>query len=83
MFSLRTRSFGAVFDDIVVFFRPTYSHVREEKQRLELTREEPGDDAPSGPLAAGRVRMTIPPDYESPGAQRGRAATQDSHGTSV
>lgn len=83
MFSLRTRSLGAVFDDIVVFFRPTYSHVREEKQRLELTREEPGDAAPSVRLGAGRVRMRIPPDYGSPEARRGRAATQDSHGTAV
>jgi hypothetical protein len=83
MFSVRTRSFGAVFDDIVVFFRPTYSHVREEKQRLELTREEPGAAAPSEHLAAGPVRMRIPPDYEPPGVQRGRAATLDSHGTAV
>ena len=83
MFTVRTRSFGAVFDDIVVFFRPTYSHVREEKQRLELTREEPGDAASSVHLAAGRVRMSIAPDYEPPGAHRGRAATLVSHGTAV
>ena len=83
MFSVRARSFGAVFDDIVVFFRPTYSHVREGKQRLELAREEPGNAAPSVHLAAGRVRMRLPPDYEAPGAHRGRAAPVDPHGTAV
>ena len=43
VFSVRSRAIGSVFDELVAFFRPTYAHVREEKQRLDLMREEEGD----------------------------------------
>lgn len=54
-----------------MFFRPTYSHVREEKQRLLLTREEIGDGAP--PLRVGGVQVTVflPKDYQPPEGARG------------
>ena len=83
MFSVQSRAFGAVFDDLVAFFRPTYSHVREEKLRLELTREEAGDAAPLLRLGGVRVTMSVPKDYEPP---RGRARARhprDSHGSIV
>ena len=83
MFSVRSRAFGAVFDDIVAFFRPTYSHVREEKQRLELTREEVGDAAPSLRLGDRQIRLTIPPNYEPPAGPRGNVVPGDSSGMDV
>ena len=33
---MNSRSIGSVFDELLAFFRPTYAHVREEKQRLDL-----------------------------------------------
>jgi len=62
---MRPGAVGAVFDDIVGFFRPTYSHVREERQRLELTREDLGDSAPPQPGGV-HVRVTLPPGYTPP-----------------
>ena len=80
MLSVRSRAFGAVFDDIVAFFRPTYSHVREEKQRLELTREEDGDAAPPLDPGGGQVRLTLPPDYEPPSGPNRSVTPTDSPG---
>ena len=74
---------GAVFDDLVTFFRPTYAHVREEKQRLELTREEAGDAAPQLRLGDALVTMSVPKDYEAPAAARGRGTPRDSRGLAV
>ena len=54
-----------MFDDIVTFFRPTYAHVREEKERLELTREEAGDAAPPLRLGDALVTMSVPKDYDA------------------
>lgn len=80
MFWVRSRAIGAVFDDIVAFFRPSYSHVREEKQRLELTREEAGDAAPPLRLGGAEVRMSVPPDYEPPHGPRRDEEPRDSQG---
>jgi hypothetical protein len=72
VFSVRSRAVGAVFDELVTFFRPTYSHVREERQRLELMREEEGDAAPR--LVGGvRVDVTVPQGYQAPPGRRRRA----------
>ncbi|WP_345203350.1 DUF6191 domain-containing protein [Fodinibacter luteus] len=85
MFSVGSRAVGAVFDDLVAFFRPTYSHVREEKQRLELTREDAGDTAP--PLRRGAdgvaVRLAVPPGYEPPNGPRRGDPPSDSRGLVV
>ena len=67
VFSVRSRAIGSVFDELVAFFRPTYAHVREEKQRLDLMREEEGDAAPPAARRGGRGqdvacrRATRPP----------------------
>lgn len=79
----RSRAVGAVFDDLVTFFRPTYTHVREEKQRLELTREEAGDAAPPLRLGDALVTMSVPKDYQAPAAARGRVTPRDSQGLAV
>jgi hypothetical protein len=83
MFSVRSRAFGAVFDDIVAFFRPTYSHVRQEKQRLELTREEADDASPLRHVGGGHVRVMIPPDYEPPAGLLKRAIPRESQGIAL
>jgi hypothetical protein len=67
-----------VFDDIVALFRPTYSHVREEKFRLELTREEAGTAAPPLRLGGAQVTISVPKDYEPPAGARGRGTPRDS-----
>jgi hypothetical protein len=68
VFSVRSRAVGAVFDELVSFFRPTYSHVREERERLELMREEEGDAAPRR-VGGADVTVSVPADYRGP---RGR-----------
>jgi hypothetical protein len=84
MFSVRSRAIGSVFDELVAFFRPTYAHVREEKQRLDLTREEEGDAAPTLRLGDTQVRMSVPADYEPPqGPRRHREVPRDSQGFTV
>ena len=81
VFSVKSRAIGSVFDELVAFFRPTYAHVREEKQRLELTREEEGDGAPQRLPGGGQVRMTVPVGYEPPaGPRRPRQEPRDSQG---
>ncbi len=79
---MRSGAVGAVFDDIVGFFRPTYSHVREERQRLELTREGVGDSAPPQPGGV-QVRVTLPPGYTPPQGPRRRDPHADSRGLVV
>ena len=64
VFSVRSRAIGSVFDELVAFFRPTYAHVREEKQRLDLMREEEGDAAPPVRIGEADVRMSVPDDYQ-------------------
>ena len=68
MFSVRSRAIGSVFDELVAFFRPTYAHVREEKQRLDLMREEEGDAGPRLRVGEAEVRMSVPEGYQA--AQR-------------
>jgi hypothetical protein len=45
MLSVGSRAVGAVLGDLVTFFRPSHSDVREEQQRLEMSREEPPRDS--------------------------------------
>jgi Family of unknown function (DUF6191) len=70
MFSVRSRAIGSVFDELVAFFRPTYAHVREEKQRLELMREEEGDAGPRLRIGDSEVRMSVPQGYQPPSGRR-------------
>ena len=72
VFSVRSRAIGSVFDELVAFFRPTYAHVREEQQRLELSREEEGDAAPERLPGGTEVRLSIPASYEPPAGPRRR-----------
>ena len=84
MFSVRSRAIGSVFDELVAFFRPTYAHVREEKQRLDLMREEEGDAAPPLLLGDAEVRMRVPPGYQPPhGPRRHTEPPPDSRGITV
>ncbi|WP_432247777.1 DUF6191 domain-containing protein [Streptomyces sanyensis] len=48
-----------LFDEI---FAPGRRHTEEERNRLALTREDPGDGAPGGPidLASGKVTIRRP-----------------------
>jgi Family of unknown function (DUF6191) len=70
VFSVRSRAIGSVFDELVAFFRPTYTHVREEKQRLDLMREEEGEGAPRLTVGEVRVRVSVPDGYEAPRGPR-------------
>ena len=70
MFSVSSRSIGSVFDELVAFFRPTYAHVREEKQRQDLMREEAGDAGPRLRVGESEVTMSVPPDYVPPSGPR-------------
>ena len=84
MFSVRSRAIGSVFDELVAFFRPTYAHVREEKQRLDLTREEEGDAGPRLRVGEAEVRMRVPEDYRAPsGPRRPTEEPPDSRGIVV
>ena len=84
MFSVRSRAIGSVFDELVAFFRPTYAHVREEKQRLDLMREEEGDAAPRLRIGETEVRMSVPEGYEPPsGPRRPTQEPPDSRGIVV
>ena len=67
---MKSRAIGSVFDELVAFFRPTYAHVREEKQRLDLTREEEGDAGPRLRVGEAEVRMSVPDGYRAPSAPR-------------
>lgn len=84
VFSVRSRAIGSVVDELVAFFRPTYAHVREEKQRLDLMREEEGDAAPPLLLGDAQVRMRLPPGYRPPhGPRRRGEPPPDSRGLVV
>jgi hypothetical protein len=84
MFSVRSRAIGSVFDELVAFFRPTYAHVREEKQRLELMREEEGEGGPRLTVGEAEVRMSVPKGYEAPhGPRRATEPPPDSRGIVV
>ena len=84
VFSVRSRAIGSVFDELVAFFRPTYAHVREEKQRLDLMREEEGDAAPRVRIGEADVRMSVPEDYRPPqGPRRPTEPPPDSRGIVV
>ena len=84
MFSVKSRAIGSVFDELVAFFRPTYAHVREEKQRLDLTREEEGDAGPRLRVGEAEVRMTVPQGYQAPsGPRRPTEEPPDSRGIVV
>lgn len=51
------------FGGLDAFFAPGRRHAEEERRRLALTREEPGDADPArGPidLASGRVTIRVP-----------------------
>jgi len=81
---VRSRAFGSVFDELVAFFRPTYAHVREEKQRLDLMREEEGEAAPSLRVGESEVRMSVPQGYQGPcGPRRRTEPPPDSRGIVV
>ena len=81
---MRSRSIGSVFDELVAFFRPTYAHVREEKQRLDLMREEEGEAAPRLRVGESEVTMSVPVDYEAPrGPRRPTEPPPDSRGIVV
>ncbi len=64
---------GAVFDELLTFFRPTHVHVREERERLELLRDTAGDAGPRLRVGDTEVTLTVPEDYDGPRAPRGRA----------
>lgn len=72
-----------MFDELVAFFRPTYSYVREEKLRLELTREDAGDATPRLNGGDAQFTMSIPEDYEPPSGPRVRGTPRDSQGLVV
>ena len=67
---MNSRSFGSVFDELVAFFRPTYAHVREEKQRLDLMREEEGEPGPRLRVGDVRGHGCRCPDYVPPSGPR-------------
>ena len=84
VFTVRSRAIGTVFDELVAFFRPTYSHVREEKQRLDLIREEEGDAAPRLRVGEAEVRLSVPEGYQAPsGPRRPTEQPPDSRGIVV
>jgi hypothetical protein len=84
VFSVKSGAIGSVFDELVAFFRPTYAHVREEKQRLDLTREEEGDAGARLRVGEAEVRMTLPEGYEPPsGPRRPTEEPPDSRGIVV
>ena len=81
---MRSRAIGSVFDELVAFFRPTYAHVRQEKQRLDLTREEEGDAGPRLRVGEAEVRMSVPVGYQAPsGPRRPTEPPPDSRGIVV
>ena len=67
-----------MFDELVTFLRPTYSHVREEKLRLELTREDASDAAPRLHGIGPQFSILVPESYEPPSGAHVRRIVSDS-----
>jgi hypothetical protein len=73
------RAVGAVVDDVLAFLRPSVVHVREERQRLELMRDEEGDA--DHPLAGDRsLVLRVPAGWQAPHGPRRREPAYDSRG---
>lgn len=83
MFSVASRSVGGVFEELVAFFRPSVVHVREERERLELMRDEEGDAA--RPLGGDRggLSVTVAPGWDGPRGPRHEEPPLDSRGLVV
>lgn len=80
---LGSRAVGAVVDDVLVFLRPSVVHVREERQRLELMRDEEGDaDRRLGTDAAG-ISLTVLASWRAPRGPRRREHRYDSRGITL
>ena len=77
---LGSRAVGAVFEEIVAFFRPSIVHVREERERLELMREEEGDAARRLGGDADGLSVRVPEGWEAPRGPRRRRLSYDSRG---
>jgi hypothetical protein len=76
------RAIGAVVDDVLAFLRPSVVHVREERQRQELMRDEEGDaDHPLTGEPA--LRLRVPAGWEAPQGPRRREPAYDSRGIEV
>jgi hypothetical protein len=80
VFSVASRSVGAVFEELAAFFRPSIIHVREERERLELMRDEEGDAA--GRLGGNRggLSVTVAADWDGPRGPRRDEPPLDSRG---
>jgi hypothetical protein len=74
------RTVGAVLDDVLAFLRPSIVHVREERQRLELTREEPGDAGRRLCGDGGGLSVREPTGWEAPRGPRRRDLSYESRG---
>ncbi len=77
---LRSRGVGAVFEELIALFRPSVVHVREERERLELMREEEGDASRRLGDDAHGVRVSVPAGWEAPRGPRRREDAYDSRG---
>ncbi len=76
------RAVGAVVDDVLAFLRPSVVHVREERQRLELMRDEEGDA--DQPLAGDHsLVLRVPAGWQAPRGPRPRELAYDSRGIEV
>ena len=76
------RAVGAVVDDVLAFLRPSVVHVREERQRLELMREEEGDA--DRPLAGDPpFELRVPSGWQAPCGPRREPRSYDSRGIAV
>ncbi len=81
---IRTGGFAAALDDILSFLRPSQVHVREERQRLELTRDEEGDaGAPLPGDERSRLSLSVPSGYVAPRGPRVEQPEADSRGIVV
>jgi hypothetical protein len=81
---IRTGGFAAALDEVLAFLRPSVVHQREERQRLELSRDEEGDAGPGlpGDPRYG-VSLSVPEGYVAPSGPRVERAEADSRGIVV
>lgn len=76
------RALGSVVDDLLAFLRPSVVHVREERQRLELMRDEEGDA--DRPLDGDpSLVLRVPGSWQAPRRHRRPDTAYDSRGIEV
>ncbi|MBC9723484.1 DUF6191 domain-containing protein [Streptomyces sp. TRM68367] len=67
-----------MFNAFEELFAPGRKHTRDEQKRLELTREDVGDNDPGrGPIDLASGKVVVRPPAQDPGARGGGDSDED------